>query len=109
MIVDCAHYLDGVRQSDAPLSVDEAALYCGQGGFVWLGMFEPSSEEMDRVRKAFSLHELAVEDAGTFHLRPKAEDFEPNVKLVILRTARTTMPARKSTSARSACLLAPTS
>jgi magnesium transporter len=88
MIVDCAHYLDGVRQSDAPLSVGDAALYCLQGGFVWLGMFEPSSEEMDQVRNAFSLHELAVEDAQTFHLRPKAEDFEPNVKLVILRTAR---------------------
>jgi magnesium transporter len=88
MIVDCAHYLDGVRQGDAPLSVDDAALYCRQGGFVWLGMFEPSGEEMDRVRTAFSLHELAVEDARTFHLRPKAEDFEPDVKLVILRTAR---------------------
>jgi magnesium transporter len=88
MIVDCAHYLDGVRQSDATLSLDDAALYCQQGGFVWLGMFEPSSEEMDRVRSAFSLHELAVEDARTFHLRPKIEDFEPNVNLVILRTAR---------------------
>jgi magnesium transporter len=88
MIVDCAHYLGGVRQSDAPISLDDAALYCLQGGFVWLGMFEPSSEEMDRVRSAFSLHELAVEDARTFHLRPKIEDFEPNVKLVILRTAR---------------------
>src|ERR1700739_2906810 len=88
MIVDCAHYLDGVRQSDATLSLDDAALCCQQGGFVCLGMFEPSSEEMDRVRNAFSLHELAVEDARTFHLRPKIEDFEPNVKLVILRTAR---------------------
>ena len=88
MIVDCAHYLDGLRQSDAPLALEEAAQYCRQGGFVWLGMFEPSSEEMDRVRDAFSLHELAVEDARTFHLRPKIEDFEPNVKLVILRTAR---------------------
>src|SRR6202048_5329156 len=43
---------------------------------------------MDRVRCAFSVHELAVEDARTFHLRPKIEDFEPDVKLVILRTAR---------------------
>ena len=51
-------------------------------------MFEPSGEEMEKVRNAFSLHELAVEDARTFHLRPKVEDFEPDVKLVILRTAR---------------------
>jgi magnesium transporter len=88
MIVDCAHYLGGTRQSDAPLALEDAARYCLEGGFVWLGLFEPSSEEMERVRRAFSLHELAVEDARTFHLRPKVEDFEPNVKLVILRTAR---------------------
>ncbi len=88
MIVDCAHYLGGARQSDAPISLEDAARYCLQGGFVWLGMFQPSSEEMDSVRSAFSLHELAVEDARTFHLRPKIEDFEPDVKLVILRTAR---------------------
>ncbi len=88
MIVDCAHYLEGARQSDAPLALEDAARYCLEGGFVWLGLFEPSSEEMERVRHAFSLHELAVEDARTFHLRPKVEDFEPNVKLVILRTAR---------------------
>src|SRR5258708_3727429 len=88
MIVDCAHYLEGARQSDEPLALEDAARYCLEGGFVWLGLFEPSSEEMERVRRAFSLHELAVEDARTFHLRPKVEDFEPNVKLVILRTAR---------------------
>jgi len=88
MIVDCAHYLGGTRQSDAPLALEDAARFCLEGGFVWLGLFEPSSEEMERVRRAFSLHELAVEDARTFHLRPKVEDFEPNVKLVILRTAR---------------------
>src|SRR6202040_2682514 len=88
MIVDCAPYLEGPGQSDAPISLEDAAKYCLEGGFVWLGMFEPSSEEMDRGRSAFSLHELGVEDARTFHLRPKIEDFEPDVKLVILRTAR---------------------
>jgi magnesium transporter len=88
MIVDCAHYLDGSRQSDRPISLDEAATQCLQGGFVWLGMFEPSGEELDQVRESFGLHELAVEDAKTFHLRPKAEQYETGVQLVILRTAR---------------------
>ena len=88
MIVDCAHYLDGSRQSDRPISLDEAAMQCLQGGFVWLGMFEPSGEELDEVRESFGLHELAVEDAKTFHLRPKVEEYETGVQLVILRTAR---------------------
>ena len=63
-------------------------LQCLQGGFVWLGMFEPSGEELDEVRESFGLHELAVEDAKTFHLRPKVEEYETGVQLVILRTAR---------------------
>ncbi len=88
MIVDCAHYLDGSRQSDRPISLDEATLQCFQGGFVWLGIFEPSGEELDEVRESFGLHELAVEDAKTLHLRPKVEEYETGVQLVILRTAR---------------------
>src|SRR6476619_4105898 len=88
MIVDCAHYRDGSRQSDRPISLDEAATQCLQSGFVWLGMFEPSGEELDEVRESFGLHELAVEDAKTFHLRPKVEEYETGVQLVILRTAR---------------------
>src|SRR6188472_524308 len=88
MIVDCAHYLNGSRQSDRPISLDEATLQCFQGGFVWLGIFEPSPEELDEVRESFGLHELAVEDAKTFHLRPKVEEYETGVQLVILRTAR---------------------
>src|SRR5258707_4744819 len=88
MIVDCAHYLDGSRQSDRPIPLDEAAMQCHQSGFVWLGMFEPSGDELDEVRESFGLHELAVEDAKTLHLRPKVEEYETGVQLVILRTAR---------------------
>jgi len=40
------------------------------------------------VRDAFGLHELAVEDAQSIHLRPKIENYENDVRLVILRTAR---------------------
>ena len=57
-------------------------------GFVWLGLFEPTPEELAEVRESFGLHELAVEDAQTFHLRPKVEPYEGDVQLVILRTAR---------------------
>jgi magnesium transporter len=88
MIIDCAHYREGRRQHEGPISLDEAAARCRQGGFVWLGLFEPLPEELAEVRKTFGLHELAVEDAQTFHLRPKFERFEQDVQFVILRTAR---------------------
>ncbi|WP_045300211.1 CorA family divalent cation transporter [Saccharothrix sp. ST-888] len=88
MIVDCAHYRDGRRQHEGLMPLEEAASRCAQGGFVWLGMFEPGPEELVRVRESFGLHELAVEDAQAFHLRPKAEQYEDGTELIILRTAR---------------------
>jgi magnesium transporter len=88
MIVDCAYYLDGHRSDIGPMSMEEAAARAGQGGFVWLGLFEPDEAELAQVRYLFGLHELAVEDAQNFHVRPKIETYDKDVQLVILRTAR---------------------
>jgi magnesium transporter len=89
MIVDCAHYRDGRRQHEGPMSPEEAAAICRRDpGFVWLGMFEPSPEELAKMQDTFGLHELAVEDAQTFHLRPKIEQYDEGVFFVVLRTAR---------------------
>jgi magnesium transporter len=88
MIVDCAHYRDGTRQEEGLVSVAEAAAKTAQGGFVWLGLFQPTAREIADARAAFGLHELAIEDALTEHLRPKVELYGTDVRLVILRTAR---------------------
>ncbi|WP_371493915.1 magnesium transporter CorA [Kitasatospora sp. NBC_00374] len=88
MIVDCAYYRDGRRQHEGAIPLEQAAARCAQGGFVWLGLFEPGPEELAEVRASFGLHELAVEDAQAFHLRPKAEQYEDGTELIILRTAR---------------------
>jgi magnesium transporter len=89
MIVDCAHYRDGRRQTDGKMDPAEAAMICrNDPGFVWLGMFEPSAEEIADVQDIFGLHELAVEDAQSFHLRPKVESYEGGITFVVLRTAR---------------------
>jgi magnesium transporter len=89
MIIDCAQYLDGKRLHRGAMSLEEAAArrHDDGVGFMWLGLFEPSVDELDQVRKAFDLHELAVEDAQTFHMRPKIERYGDGVDLVILRTA----------------------
>jgi hypothetical protein len=51
-------------------------------------MFDPEPAELDQVRRAFGLHELAVEDAQSFHLRPKLDHYDDGVSFMILRTAR---------------------
>ena len=88
MIVDCAYYLDGHRSDTGPMSLQEAAARSGQGGFVWLGLFEPDAAELAQVRDSFGLHELAVEDAQNLHMRPKIDSYDKDVQLIILRTAR---------------------
>ena len=88
MIIDCAYYKDGRRSDEGAVALEEAAARRSEGGYVWLGLFEPGAEELAQVRDAFGLHELAVEDAQTIHLRPKIENYENDVRLVILRTAR---------------------
>ena len=89
MIVDCAHYRDGQRQQDGPMRPEDAAAICGRDpGFVWLGMVDPSPEELGRLQQVFGLHELAVEDAQSFHLRPKVEQYDEGIAFVVLRTAR---------------------
>jgi magnesium transporter len=70
------------------VALEEAAARTSQGGFVWLGLFEPGEEELAQVRETFGLHELAVEDAQNIHLRPKIETYDNDVRLVILRTTR---------------------
>ncbi len=90
MIVDCALYRDGRRQNEGPLALDRAAAICAEtDGFVWLGLFEPNPEELADVQRRFGLHELAVEDAQNFHLRPKIERYDEGAVLfTVLRTAR---------------------
>src|ERR1700735_4254240 len=108
MIIDCAHYQDGRRRDEGPVSLQDAAARCDQGGFVWLGLFEPGEEELTEVRDTFGLHELAVEDAQSFHMRPKIENYDRDVRLVILRTARYDDAAEEVEFGEISVFLAPT-
>jgi magnesium transporter len=87
MIVDCAVY-EGGRRRSGELSLHGASEACREdGAFVWLGLFEPTPDELDAVRREFNLHELAVEDALHAHQRPKLEVFDDTL-FVVLKPAR---------------------
>ncbi|MFN8151010.1 MAG: magnesium and cobalt transport protein CorA [Solirubrobacterales bacterium] len=88
MIVDCAHYVGGVRRHEGPLGIEEAASCARErAGFVWLGLHDPDPGELDEVGRAFGLHELAIEDARESHQRPKIEDYDGSF-FVVMKTAR---------------------
>jgi magnesium transporter len=74
------------------MELDRAAQVCreqDQRGFVWIGLLEPDPAELAEVQARFGLHDLAVEDAQSFHLRPKIEKYEESdIVFAVLRTAR---------------------
>lgn len=83
MIVDCAVYREGQRSEgprDFSDALDEAR---SAGGFVWIGLHEPSAEEFDLVAQEFALHPLAVEDALKAHQRPKLEVYDDSLFVVL--------------------------
>ena len=87
MIVDCAIYENGVRR-DGKVELQHAYdVRHEPGKFVWIGLYEPTEEEFDSLRREFALHPLAVEDAIHAHQRPKLEVYDEMVFLV-LKTAR---------------------
>lgn len=84
MIVDSAHYVDGTRRNDEPLSLDEARRRSAEGpGFVWVSLADPGAEEMEQIRTAFELPVLAVEDAQEGHQRPKLEQYDDTCFIVV--------------------------
>ncbi|MDG4762815.1 magnesium and cobalt transport protein CorA [Solwaraspora sp. WMMD406] len=87
-IVDCALYIDGIRQPGSWKHPEALATARRErNAFVWLGLHEPSLAEMAGIADTYGLHELAVEDAVKAEQRPKLEQFG-EVHFLVLRTAR---------------------
>jgi magnesium transporter len=87
-VVNCAIYRNGKRENRVvtPQQACEAARTLDDG-FVWLGLHEPSFEELESIASQFGLHPLAVEDAVHAHQRPKLDSYGESL-FVVLNTAR---------------------
>jgi magnesium transporter len=53
----------------------------------WIGLYRPSTEELESLAQQFELHELAIEDAILAHQRPKIERYGTTL-FVVLRAAQ---------------------
>ncbi|KOX00424.1 magnesium transporter CorA [Streptomyces sp. NRRL WC-3723] len=83
VIVDCAIYRHGHRTEGPEDLSDALAEARAAGGFVWIGLHEPSEREFDLVTEEFGLHPLAVEDALKAHQRPKLEVYDDSLFMVL--------------------------
>lgn len=54
--------------------------------FVWIGIFDPTSEEMETLQASYDLHPLAVEDARKGDQLPKVDVYADQL-FVVARTA----------------------
>jgi magnesium transporter len=87
-VVDCGVYAAGQRLPGDFSPDDALRLACSRDdAFVWLGLHQPSEEEMTAIANTYGLHELSVEDAVQAEQRPKLEQFG-SVHFLVMRTAR---------------------
>jgi magnesium transporter len=86
VIVDSAVYRQGQRIVDdiPPEDLGKIRkLATEPGDFVWVGLHEPSEQELATVEEEFGLHPLAVEDAFMAHQRPKLDRYEDTLFLTL--------------------------
>jgi magnesium transporter len=85
-VVAAYHYRDGARVRS--VAIDEK-VDCAENRseFVWIGVADPTPEEMQALQDCYDLHPLAVEDALDADQLPKVEVFGDQL-FVIARTAR---------------------
>jgi magnesium transporter len=86
VIIDCAIYRKGHREEtahDPAALADVIAGLAETDGFLWIGLYEPSLEELTQFAEPLNLHPLAVEDAVEAHQRPKVERYDAHLFMSI--------------------------
>lgn len=75
MLINCVAYEHGRKLADIP--VDDIDGYVERPGcFVWVALRDATDDELRQMQAEFNLHELAVEDARHGHQRPKLEEYD---------------------------------
>jgi magnesium transporter len=61
----------------------ELAEHLKDKNFVWVDLEDPSEEDIGKLGKMITLHPLTVDDARTFQQRPKIEEYEGYMFMVV--------------------------
>ncbi len=76
-VVHC-HGPDGLHRHR-----DEIEERLRTGGFFWLDLQQPASSDLELLQDLFGFHPLALEDSWNFGQRPKLDDYDGYVFLVV--------------------------
>ena len=100
MLINCVAYQNGRKLADIPIE-DISEYVTRPDCFVWVALFEPTTEEIDEMAEEFGLHPLAVEDARKGHQRPKIEEYDDSL-FVVLHTVEASSDAARRRADRAA-------
>ena len=75
-VIDWALYENGVRQPPQEFESACRAARAGDEAFLWVGLHEPTAEQLEQLGAVFGLHPLALEDAANSRQRPKIERYD---------------------------------
>ncbi|ATD68875.1 magnesium transporter CorA [Luteimonas chenhongjianii] len=79
-VVNCVFY--GAHGKRDVLLDDISEVLASDDGFVWIGLYEPDTDVLAHLQQEFGLHDLAIEDAGKAHQRPKIEAYGDSLFIV---------------------------
>lgn len=82
-VVNCAVYDRSGHRRDIGLDEISNVLAVEDGSFVWVGLYEPEEDVLDKLQEEFCLHDLAVEDAHSAHQRPKIETYGDSIFIAV--------------------------
>ena len=85
-VVASVLYRHGKRVRDVPVT-EKVDCPADKSQFVWIGLVEPSAEEMAELATLYNLHPLAVEDAVKANQLPKLDVYDDQL-FVVTRTAQ---------------------
>ena len=82
MLINCVVYQDGRRLAE--VQPEDIHRYLAMPGcFVWVALLDRDPATLELMRREFSLHPLAVEDAQNGHQRPKIEEYGDSLFAVL--------------------------
>ena len=87
MTVVAAYKYRGGERAEAVDVGDAHRMDLAEDEFVWIGVAEPTADELHALQARFDLHPLAVEDAVKAHQQPKVEVYGDQLFIVATTAA----------------------
>jgi magnesium transporter len=81
------HLIDHRGASRLHFDREHVDALLAEGHFFWLDLYQPHADDFAILREKFGYHPLAVEDSEAFDQRPKLDDYDDFVFLVVYGAA----------------------